>query len=79
MITTRLTAEELVRAKESIKGRLVLGLESTRNRMSRLGKSEVIDGELLSVDEVVERIDAVTADDITRVAKTRSLAARCSR
>lgn len=59
---------ELERAKESIKGRLVLGLESTRNRMSRLGKAAVVNGELLSVDQVVERIEAVAADDIVRIA-----------
>ncbi len=68
-ITTQgATPEELERAKESIKGRLVLGLESTRNRMSRLGKAAVIGGELLSVDEVVSRIEAVAADDIVRIA-----------
>lgn len=63
------TADELERAKESIKGHLVLGLESTRNRMTRLGKNEATGGELLSVDEVVERIDAVTRDDVTRVSE----------
>ncbi|MDP2181930.1 MAG: pitrilysin family protein [Actinomycetota bacterium] len=61
--------EELHRAKESIKGHLVLGMESTRNRMTRLGKNLVTDGELLSADELVERINAVTAADIKRVAE----------
>lgn len=63
-----ITAEEMTRAKDSIKGHMVLGLESTRNRMTRLGKNAVTGGELLSVDEVVERIDAVSLDDIARVA-----------
>lgn len=63
-----ITADELDRASESIKGHMVLGLESTRNRMSRLGKSEVTGGELLSVDELVSRIDAITRDDVVRVA-----------
>ncbi len=63
-----IASEELSRAKESIKGRLVLGLESTRSRMSRLGKSAVTAGELLSVDEVVERIDAVGIEEVRRVA-----------
>ncbi|MCE5203811.1 MAG: pitrilysin family protein [Coriobacteriales bacterium] len=58
------TAEELTRAKESFKGQLVLSLESTRNRMTRLGKSEVTQSELLSTDELVARVDAVTADDV---------------
>jgi predicted Zn-dependent peptidase len=59
---------ELDRAKESIKGHLVLGMESTRNRMTRLGKNSVTGGELLSIDEVVRRLDAITLADITRVA-----------
>ncbi len=69
MRSSGITPEELERATESIKGHLVLGLESTRNRMSRLGKSEATGGELLSVDELVSRIDAVTREDIVRVAE----------
>lgn len=68
MRETGMTAEELDRAKESIKGHLVLGLESTRNRMTRLGKNQVTGGELLSVDEIVERIDAISLEDVGRVA-----------
>ncbi|MDP2233283.1 MAG: pitrilysin family protein [Actinomycetota bacterium] len=63
-----MTAEELTLAKDSIKGHMVLGLESTRNRMTRLGKNRVTDGELLSVDEIVARIDSLTLDDVGRVA-----------
>jgi len=69
MRTAGVTAEELERAQESIKGHLVLGLESTRNRMTRLGKNEATGGELLSVDELVQRIDAVTREDVLRVAE----------
>jgi predicted Zn-dependent peptidase len=65
---TGLTSEELQRGKDSIKGHMVLGLENTRNRMVRLGKNEVTGGEILSVDDVVERINAVTSQDIERVA-----------
>ncbi len=68
MVESGVTAAELNRAKESIKGHLVLGLESTRNRMSRLGKSEVTHGELLSIDELVERVDAITREDVHRLA-----------
>jgi predicted Zn-dependent peptidase len=58
------TAEELARAKENLKGRVLLALESTGARMSRLG-SEVLSGSaLLSLDEVVEHIDAVSLQDI---------------
>ena len=58
------TGEELQRAKENLKGRVVLGLESTSARMNRLGSSLLAGLPLLSVDEVIERIDAVTRDDV---------------
>ncbi|KAF0207644.1 MAG: processing [Actinobacteria bacterium] len=64
-----ITADELSRSKDSIKGQLVLGLESTRARMSRLGKSEVTNGEILSLDELVSRVDAVTGDDVRDLAQ----------
>ena len=54
-------AEELDRSKENVKGRIVLSLESTAARMNRLGSSVLAELPLLTVDEVVERIDAVTA------------------
>jgi predicted Zn-dependent peptidase len=58
------SAEEVARAKENLKGRVVLALESTGARMNRLG-SEVLTGEpILSIDEVVERIDAVTREEL---------------
>ncbi len=59
--------EELHRAKENLKGRVVLALESTGARMNRLG-SEVLGGApLLSLDDVVGRIDAVTVDDLAAI------------
>jgi predicted Zn-dependent peptidase len=58
------TADELHRAKENLKGRVVLALESTGARMNRLG-SELLAGlPLDSIDEVVARIEAVTLDDL---------------
>jgi predicted Zn-dependent peptidase len=63
------TQDELTRAKENLKGRVVLSLESTGARMNRLG-SEVLAGTpLLSLDEVVERIEAVTVDDLGALAR----------
>ena len=59
---------ELERAKENLKGRMLLSMESTSNRMSRLGKSLVTGTELLSLEELVERIDAVTSEDVALVA-----------
>jgi predicted Zn-dependent peptidase len=55
---------ELARAKENAKGRLVLSLESTATRMNRLGGSILTGVPLLSVDELIDRIDAVTDDDV---------------
>jgi predicted Zn-dependent peptidase len=59
---------ELARAKENLKGRVMLSMESTSTRASRLGKSLITDAELLSLDEVVERIGAVRAEDVAGLA-----------
>ena len=64
-----LATEELERAKGHMKGAMVLSLEDTSGRMSRIGKSEISHGEILSVDEVLERIEAVTAEDARRAAQ----------
>jgi predicted Zn-dependent peptidase len=63
------TDGELARSKENVKGRMVLSLESTTARMNRLGASVLADMPLLSVDDVIERIDAVTLDDIAVLAR----------
>jgi predicted Zn-dependent peptidase len=60
---------ELERAKENLKGRIVLSMESTSNRASRLGKSVLTDAELLSLDRVCAEIDAVDADAIAALAR----------
>jgi predicted Zn-dependent peptidase len=70
--------EELTRAKENLKGRVVLSLESTGARMNRLGSSLLTGVPLLSVDEVVERIDAVTRDDVAALAHELFAAERLS-
>ena len=51
-----------------LKGRVVLSMESTSNRMSRLGKSLITGSELLSLEELVERVDAVTGDEVAEIA-----------
>jgi len=61
-------AGELERAQENLKGRMLLSMESTSNRMGRLGKSLLTGTELLGLDELIERIDAVTADDVAALA-----------
>jgi predicted Zn-dependent peptidase len=61
--------DELARAKEHLKGRVVLALESTGARMNRLGASILGETPLLSLDEVVERIESVTRDDLAALAR----------
>ncbi|MFZ2015177.1 MAG: pitrilysin family protein, partial [Nocardioides sp.] len=63
-----ITGEELARGKGQLKGGLVLGLEDSASRMTRLGKSELVDDELLSIDEVLARVEAVTLDDVRMLA-----------
>ena len=62
------TGTELRRAKDNLKGRIVLALESTGSRMNRLGRSIISDAEIKSIDELIEEIDAVDADGITALA-----------
>jgi predicted Zn-dependent peptidase len=59
---------ELARAKDNLRGRMVLSLESTGARMNRLGSSLLTGVPLLSVDEAVEKVDAVTLDAVTALA-----------
>lgn len=63
-----ITDAELARGKGMLKGSMVLGLEDTGSRMSRLGKGELLYDELLSIDELLSRVDAVGADEINAVA-----------
>jgi predicted Zn-dependent peptidase len=64
-----ITEEELARGKGQLRGGLVLGLEDSGSRMSRIGKAELVYDELLSVDEVLARIDAVTLEDAAALAR----------
>jgi predicted Zn-dependent peptidase len=59
---------ELTRSRENVKGRIVLALESTAARMNRLGSSVLSDLPILSVDEIIERIDAIQAADLHELA-----------
>jgi len=63
-----ITADELRRAKDHLKGSLMLSLENTSSRMSQLARHEISFGRHFSLDELVAAIDAVTADDVLRVA-----------
>ena len=61
--------DELERARENVKGRTVLSMESTLTRMNRLGSSVLMDVPLLTVDEVLAAFDAVTLDDVNTLAR----------
>ena len=63
-----LTAAEVARGRGQLKGGLVLGLEDTGSRMSRLGKSELSYGEYLPVREVLARLDGVDEDQVRAIA-----------
>jgi predicted Zn-dependent peptidase len=61
--------DELRRAREHVKGRLALSMESTATRMNRLGRSVLMDTPLLSLDETIERLEAVTREDLEQLAR----------
>ena len=58
----------LARAKQQLKGSMMLGLESMSNRMMRLGRVELTFGRYFTLDEVIDEIDAVTTEDVRVVA-----------
>jgi predicted Zn-dependent peptidase len=64
-----ITEEELAVAQGYLAGSLLLSLEDSASRMSRLGSGEAIRGEVVPLEEHVRRIEAVGLDDVARVAK----------
>jgi len=69
VVSEPVSEEELGRAKENVKGRMVLSFESTLTHMNRLGGSVLMDVPLLSLDEMLAEIDAVTLDDVGALAR----------
>jgi predicted Zn-dependent peptidase len=63
------SSEELQRAKDHLKGSMLLGLESTMSRMSSLARQEMYFGRQISLDEIARRVDAVTPEDVVQVAR----------
>jgi predicted Zn-dependent peptidase len=63
-----LTVAEIDRGKGQMRGGIVLGLEDCSSRMTRIGKSELVYGDVMGVDELLGHVDAVTADDVADVA-----------
>jgi predicted Zn-dependent peptidase len=70
LIEHGVTEDELARAKGNMRGGMALALEDPNSRMVRLGRDELTGMEHLSVDDKIERIDAVTAADVQKVAAT---------
>jgi predicted Zn-dependent peptidase len=62
------TTDELERAKEHVKGRMVLALEATGARMTRLARAVLFDAPLLSLDEMLRRVEEVSGDDVAELA-----------
>lgn len=65
-----ITADELCKGKEQVKGSMMLSLESTSSRMSRLGKNELLLGREVTLDETLRSINAVSLEDVRSVAKS---------
>ncbi len=64
----KISDRELKKAKESIKGNMLLSLESTSNRMIRMTQSELYHGRVKSTEEVMKEIDAVSREDVLEIA-----------
>jgi len=58
-----ITTDELIKAKEQLKGNYILGLESTGSRMNAMGKSKLLLGEITTHEEVLDKINKITMDD----------------
>ena len=64
-----ITKRELEHTKTQLKGGLMLGMENIPNRMIRLGSSELYFGELISLDSITAKINAVTREDVQEMAE----------
>ncbi|MFI5086687.1 MAG: M16 family metallopeptidase [Actinomycetales bacterium] len=71
-----ITAVELEKAVGQLSGGIVLALEDTGSRMSRLGRAELVSGEFFDIDETLERIRAVTAEQVRTLAAGLAAAPR---
>ena len=68
LVESGITSREITRAKGHVKGSMALALEDATSRMTRLGRSELIGLDHISVDEIVARVEAVTLNDALEVA-----------
>jgi len=63
-----MTHEEIERAKGAVRGSLVLSQEDTGSRMSRIGKNEIVYGQVMDFDDILKAISRVSAEDIHEIA-----------
>ena len=71
------TDAEIERGKGQMRGGIVLGLEDSNSRMTRIGKSELVYGEVMGVDDLLARVDAVTPRDVADIAADLLSRPRC--
>jgi predicted Zn-dependent peptidase len=64
-----LSEEELTRAKDQVKGNILMGLESSNSRMANLARQEMYFQQFFTVEEITARIDAVQADQVQTMAQ----------
>jgi predicted Zn-dependent peptidase len=69
LVDEAVPADELQRAKDNLKGGLMLSLEGTGSRMSNLARNEIYFKRTVSPDETLKSIDAVTSEGVTRLAR----------
>ena len=69
LLDSGITPQELSRSREQIKSGVVLSMESTSARMNRLGSAMLYQGRCLTADEIIERYNAVTAEDVLALAR----------
>ncbi len=69
LVENGITEKEIKRSREHIKGGVSLALESTSNRMIRLNKSELYHGRLITIDEVIEKVEKVTLEQVHQLAQ----------
>jgi predicted Zn-dependent peptidase len=67
--STLVSEEELRRAKDHLKGSIVLGLESTSSRMANLARQESYFGRFMSMDEMLQHVEEVTAAEVQTLAQ----------
>lgn len=68
-VRRQVSDEEVVRARAQLKASILMSLESTSSRCEQLARQMMVYGRPKTADEIVAKVDAVTTDDVTRVAE----------